>query len=189
MSITAKEKAEIISYKLGKILQQISQTTLDLNIHLHNYQMMTVTAFVYAHLINTQLKNDKKEFKRNVNNRVQNKMIKAFKNQGVMPQEMDIQGYKTTLSSCLNEWDDRNKNKEEPEEDTSDMIIEYFQSEGIDFSKDDKVLIQVDIRYTSLMNDEDALLKLQQASSGCIIPIIISLSSLIGILLIILIGI
>ena len=183
MSITAKEKCEIISYRMGLITKGIAE----LDIYIGNYQMMTVIAFVYAHSINTQLKNDTKEFKRNVNNRVQNNIIKMFKKQGIPI--ADVQSYKATLDSCLDEWSNLNKNKKEPEKDTTNMICEYFESEGIDFSEKDRMLIEVDIRMHTMMSDTFALSELQQASGGCLIPIIISLSSFIGILLIILIGI
>ena len=178
----AKEKCEIISFRMGLVTKEIAE----LDIHIGNYQMMTLIAFVYAHFVNTQLKNDTKEFKRNVNNRVQNNIIKMFQRQGTPI--TGVHSYKAILDSCLDEWSNLNKNKKEPEKDTTNMICEYFESEGIDFSEYHRKAIEDYLRVHTKRSDDTAWNEFQKTSGGCLIPIIISLSSFIGILLIILIG-
>jgi hypothetical protein len=179
--IKEKEKCEIISHRMGQSTSRIAQ----LDIHIGNYQVMTLVAYIYSHFINTQLNKEKDFFRKKVNNLVQDNIINMFKRQG-MPIS-DKQSYKAGLSSCLQEWNDQHmtisRNKDTYKT-TTTMICNYFDSENIDFSESHKQSIYNILKEESLKNEDEVWDDYSKAasSSGCMVVFMLLSSSVMSLI-------
>ena len=188
MTTSEKEYCEIISFKIGSCVSKIA----GLDLFLSNYQMMTLTSYVYAHFINS-FYNDKEELKSfwarfpsDVNSLVQDNIIRGFSRSGVSIPYENQGSYKEALNECLKEWNNRHKelSKNDKKNDismtTTKMISEYFDSENIDYSDREFDAIYTFLNDFSNRSYDDTFSDYMIASSksGCLVIFLLLIPSI-----------
>ncbi len=188
MISSEKEYCEIISFKIGSCISKIA----GLDLFLGNYQMMTLTSYVYTHFINI-FYNDKEllktfpaRFPSDVNSLVQDNIIRGFSRSGVSIPHVNQGSYKEALNECLKEWNNKHKelSKNDKKNDismtTTKMISEYFDSENIDYSDRELDAIYTFLNDISNRSDDDTFSDYMKASSGsgCLVIFLLLIPSI-----------
>ena len=179
-----REKCELITYKIGSCVSKIA----GLDLYLGNYQMMTLTTYVYAHFVCNDLPIDKEDanFIRKVNSLVQDNIINGFERSGVPIPSENQESYKLALNDCLKEWNVRHLDNSYLDDSkdisftTTRMISEYFDSENIDYSDRELDAIYTFLNDVSNRSDDDTFSNYMKASSGsgCLVIFLLLISSI-----------
>ena len=179
-----REKCELISFKISSCVGKIA----GLDLYLGNYQMMTLTTYVYAHFVCNDLPIDTEDpnFIRKVNSLVQDNIINGFARSGVPIPSENQDLYKLTLNDCLKEWKVRHlensyiDDAEGISSTTTKMISEYFDSENIDYSDVELDTIHSILNDATNKNDDDTFSDYMKAStgSGCLVILLLLIPSI-----------